>query len=104
MIELAALLLSAANPQAVMADIRSTRETYRQCVISETVRLGSANSETAETVLTAVASACREQEEAMRRAYAQAPISDIRAASLIQRDRQLAAQDATAALLAARAS
>lgn len=104
MIELAALLLAAATPQDVMADIRSTRETYRECVISETVRIGSANKETAETVLTAVASACREHEEAMRQAYARAPISELRVASLIQRDRQLAAQDATAALLAARAS
>lgn len=104
MIELAALLLAAASPQDTMADIRSARETYRQCVISETVRLGSANNESAETILTAVGSACREHEEAMRQAYARAPISELRVASLVQRDRQLAAQDAAAALLAARAS
>lgn len=98
------LLLASANPQAVMDEIKVAREAYRQCVIEETVKLGAGNAESAETILSAVASVCRDREDAARRAYARAPISDLRAGNLISRDRQLAAQDATAALLAARAS
>lgn len=99
-----ALSLASADPQAVMSDIRVAREAYRKCVIEETVKLGARNSESADTILIAVGSVCRDREDAARRAYARAPISDVRAGDLMARDRQLAAQDATAALLAARSS
>jgi hypothetical protein len=94
----------AASPQAVMAEIRAAREAYRQCVIEQAVKLGKGNSENAETILVAVASVCRQAEDSARTAYARAPISDSRAGTLFARDRELAQQDATAALLAARAS
>lgn len=97
------LILAAASPQAVMSEIRSARDAYRQCMIDETVRLGAGNSESAETILIAVSSVCRDREDAARRAYSRAPISDLRAGNLFARDRELAAQDATAALLVARA-
>jgi hypothetical protein len=88
----------------VIEDIKVAREAYRQCVIDEAVRLGGNNNESAETILSAVASVCRDREDAARTAYARAPISDLRADVLFSRDRQLAQQDATAALLSARAS
>lgn len=102
MFALALLLATPADPQAIMDSLRAAREQYHECVVTQAVRLGEGNTETAETVLTAVASACRAHEGEVIAAYRRTPISQARVAALFARDEKAAQEDATAALLQAR--
>lgn len=82
--------------------MRMAKDEFRRCVIEKTLDLGTASAEDAATIERAVASLCRDQEKTLLRSYARAPISDFRVAALVERDREEAREDATAALIQAR--
>lgn len=95
---------SAQDASSLMAEVRRALGAFRACVIDETVRLGRGNTESAETVLRAVSARCLGAENDLYDAYGATPISETHRARLMRRDRVGAENDATLALLEARAS
>lgn len=87
----------------MMAQIKDARSAYLKCVKDEAVRLGKANSESADTILRAVGSRCAEFEITLADAYRAAPLPASHHARLMVRDRTQAEEDGVAALLDARA-
>lgn len=95
-------LLAQTTPHADVAAMRAAKDDFRSCVIEKTLAIGKASTEDAATIERAVASMCRDEEKTLLRSYARAPISDFRVAALVERDREEAREDATAALIQAR--
>lgn len=91
------------DPKSAVIYLRDTAAAYRQCITDQTVALGAANNESAETVLRGVAASCRGNEDALRLAHKPMMLPRLQLESSIARVRRAAEDDGIAALLAARA-
>jgi hypothetical protein len=101
MIALTLLAAAAASPLSTASQL------YRDCVTAQTVQLGAANHEPAETILTAVRTICLPQWVAVRRILPSntgVPAADIMGGQLLDSIKERAEGQAVAALLEARAA
>lgn len=92
------------DPQSIIRDTFRLRDAYISCLTEQTVRLGSGNSESADTILRAVAVSCQSSEDALRSVYSEAPLSRLDIERLMTRDRTQGEEAGVAALLEARAA
>jgi len=84
---------------AKVQNVHDTRDTLDACVLSKVVRLGKNNQESAETILKAVRAGCATEMKALEVAYYDLGLNPAKA----DNDRRRAEEEATLALLEARA-
>ena len=102
LIAVIAVTLAATMP--TVADLKQVQGDYQRCLSTNTVTLGQANAEPAETILRAVDSVCRPQEDKLRAIYDETPLPTGRREAFIRETWTIGQDAGVAALLQVRAT